>query len=275
MDIAYFTKALEGLTLEAAAQATAEIGFDCVDLLIRSGHTVTPEQPRDIARAVNAFATSGLRTPLATIDATQPDDAASRVLTHCRDAGIGLVRLGFWRYDPAPGWHTLVDAARRDLDGFERLAERLGIRLMIQLHGGSIHSSGAQAAQLLAGRDPARIGAYPDPGNQSIQEGSENWRLTLDILKPFLCCMGVKNGGWFAGPYRPSGQRAWRAEWSALDEGMVPWDEIVPHLMTTGYSGPFSMHSHYRVPREQALDKVRADLAYFRRLIATAGSNNG
>jgi sugar phosphate isomerase/epimerase len=272
VDIAYFTKTLQGLPLDRAAEATAEIGFDCVDLLIRDGHAVTPDAPEAVAGAVTAYAGQGLRAVMATIDATRADEGATRLLAACRDAGIGLVRLGFWRYDPAPGWQALVDAARRDLDGFEALAERLGIRLTIQLHGGSIHASGSQAAQLLAGRDPARIGAYPDPGNQTIQEGSETWRVTFDILKPWLCCIGVKNGAWSAGAFRPSGQREWRAEGCALDEGMVPWDEIVAHLAGTGFAGPFSMHSHYRVPREQALAKVRADLAYFRRLIAGATS---
>jgi sugar phosphate isomerase/epimerase len=51
---------------------------------------------------------------------------------------------------------------------------------------------------------------------------------------------------------------------------MVPWNEIVPHLVATGFAGVLSMHSQYRVPRKQALDKVRADLAHFRRLIAAA-----
>lgn len=270
MDIAYFTKTLQGLYVMEAAEIAAELGFDCIDLLIRDGHAVTPDRPDGIAPAVRTFGASGLRTILATIDATKPDETAARLLGHCADAGIGLVRLGFWRYGPVPGWRDLVDEARRDLEGFEQLAVRLGIKLMVQLHGGSIHSSGAQTAQLLAGRDPARIGAYPDPANQAIQEGREDWRLTLDILEPWLCCMGVKNGGWSAGAFRPSGQREWRAEWTALDEGMVPWDEIVPHLLAAGFGGPFSLHSHYRIPRDQALAKVRGDLVYFRRLVAAA-----
>lgn len=270
MDIAYFTKTLQGLPLERAAETTAALGFDWVDLLIRDGHAVTPDHPDGIAPAVATFASRGLRTAMATIDATRPDEPSATLLTACRDAGVRLVRLGFWRFDPARPRQELVDQALRDLDGFERLAGQLGIKLMIQLHGGSIHSSGAQTAQLLIGRDPKLIGAYPDPGNQTIQEGSENWRQTLAILEPWFCCMGVKNGGWSAGLFRPSGQREWRAEWCALDEGMVPWDEIIPHLVATGFGGPLSLHSHYRIPQDQALAKVRADLVYLRKLIAQA-----
>ncbi|WP_027683126.1 sugar phosphate isomerase/epimerase family protein [Rhizobium leguminosarum] len=270
MDIAYFTKTLEGLPLEEAAGITAGLGFDCADLLIRDGHAVSPDRPEEIVKAVTLFAAAGLRTPMATIDSIRPDDVASRLLGCCGKAGIGQVRLGFWRYDPSRRWQAQLDEARRDLDGFERLAERFGITLTIQLHGGTLHSSGALAVQLLAGRDPVRIGAYPDPANQIIREGSEDWRLTLDILEPWFCCMGVKNSGWFPGAYGPHGQRAWHSDWYGLDEGMVPWNEIVPHLVATGFAGVLSMQSQYRVSRERALDKVRADLAHLRRLVAVA-----
>jgi hypothetical protein len=40
--------------------------------------------------------------------------------------------------------------------------------------------------------------------------------------------------------------------------------------VATGFTGVLSMHSQYRVSREQALDKVRADLAHLRRLVAAA-----
>ncbi|MBX5043840.1 sugar phosphate isomerase/epimerase [Rhizobium lentis] len=270
MDIAYFTKTLEGLPLDRAAKITASLGFDCADLLIRDGHAVSPERPEEIVKAAKLFAAAGVRTPMATIDSTRPDDATSHLLGCCGEAGIGLIRLGFWRYDASRRWRAQLDEARRDLDGFERLAERFGVRLAVQLHGGTLHSSGALAAQLLAGRDYGRIGAYPDPANQIIREGSEDWRLTLDILEPWFCSMGVKNCGWFPGAYGSHGQRAWHSDWYGLDEGMVPWNEIVPHLVTTGFSGVLSVHSQYRLPRDQALDKVRADLAHLRRLVAAA-----
>ncbi|PCK88149.1 xylose isomerase [Rhizobium sophoriradicis] len=270
MDIAYFTKTLEGLPLQTAAEITAGLGFDCADLLVREGHAVSPVRPEEIVKAVKLFAAAGLRIPMATIDAMQPDDPASRLLACCGEAGIGQVRLGFWRYDPLRRWQVQLDEARGYLDGFERLAEKFAIKLTIQLHGGTLHASGALAAQLLAGRDPTRIGAYPDPANQLIREGSENWRLTLDLLEPWFCCIGVKNCGWFPGAYGAHGQRTWHSDWYGLDEGMVPWNHIVPHLIATGFAGVLSMHSQYRVPRDQALAKARADLAHLRRLVAAA-----
>ena len=95
MDIAYFTKTLEGLSLETAAEITAELGFDCADLLVREGHAVSPDRPEKIVEAVKLFAAAGLRTPMATIDATRPDDAVSRLLGFCSEACIRQVRLGF------------------------------------------------------------------------------------------------------------------------------------------------------------------------------------
>lgn len=237
MNIAYFTKSLEGLPLEKAAEITAGLGFDCADLLVRDGQAVTPERPEEIVKAAKLFAAGGLRVPMATIDAIRPDDAASRLLGFCGEAGIGQVRLGFWRYDPSQRWKVQVDEARRDLDGFERLAERFAVKLTIQLHGGTLHSSGALAMHLLAGRDPVRIGAYPDPANQVIREGTEDWRLTLDLLDPWFCCMGVKNSGWFPGVYGAEGQRTWHSDWYGLDDGMVPWNEIIPHLVATALPG--------------------------------------
>lgn len=269
-DIAYFIKTLHGLGIGQAAAVTADLGFDCADLLIREGFTVSPQRLKSIAEAVQAFALEGVRVPMATIDAVRADDSAQTLLGHCRDAGIGIVRLGFWRYRPDTPWRVQADTARHELEVFERLGARLGLKLIVQLHGGTVHASGAQTAWLLADRDPAYIGVYPDPGNQAVQEGSELWPATYDMLAPWIACIGVKNGAWSAGPFRPSGQREWRAEWCALDEGTVPWDDIVSHLVSERYAGLFSMHSHYRVPRSQALAKARADLVHFRGLIAAA-----
>lgn len=270
MQTVLFTKLFRGLATEEMAEATANLGFDGIDLLIRPGHQVEPQAPDQIQAAVRVLQEAGLTVPMATTDLTDPSQfPTERLLAACADAGIKLVRLGYWKYDPATGYAALLETAQRHLHDLVEIAERTGVRLAIQLHGGTIHGSGAQAAALLAGHDPRIIGAYPDPGNQVVQDGREDWRFTFDVLQPWLCCVGVKNGGWFAGEVAESGQRHWRSDWLGLADGMVPWDDILTYLTETGYDGLLSLHSHYEVPLPQVLDQTRVDLNFVRRLIET------
>ena len=269
MDIVLFTKLFRGCELEEIAEAATDLGVDGIDLLIRRGHQVEPEAPERIPAAVRFFEQQGLRVPMATTDLTDPTRMpAERMVAACAEAGIGLIRLGYWHYDPQQGYAIGFETARQHLDELERLAEKTGVRLALQLHGGTIHASGCQAAALLAGHDPSRLGAYPDPGNQTVQDGREDWRFTFDVLRPWLCCVGVKNGGWFPDELAPSGQRRWRSDWYGIPDGMVPWDEILTYLTESGYDGLLSFHSHYEVPLSQALAQTRVDLEFVRRQLA-------
>jgi sugar phosphate isomerase/epimerase len=275
VQIIYFIKHFRGLPLEEVGSTVGELGFDGVDLLIRPGHQVEPGDPDHIPAAVRTLQQAGLSVPLATTDITDPAAAPTeRIIGLCAEAGIGTIRLGFWAYDPGLGYRTAFETAQRHLDTLETMARRAGVRLAIQIHGGSIHSSGALTAALLAGRDPAHLGAYPDPANQVVQEGREDWRMTFDLLQPWLCCVGVKNGGWFPAERAASGQRHWRSDWQGLSEGMVPWDEIIAFLIQRSYGGLLSLHSHYQAPFEQLLDYARADLAFLRRLIAATRASD-
>jgi sugar phosphate isomerase/epimerase len=269
MDIVLFTKLFRGCELEEIATAANDLGVDGIDLLIRPGHQVEPEAPERIPEAVRFLQSQGLRVPMATTDLTDPSRMPTeRLLASCAEAGIGVIRLGYWHYNPQAGCAAIFETARRQLDELDQLAAQTGVRLAIQLHGGTIHASGCQAAALLAGHDPARIGAYPDPGNQTVQDGREDWRFTFDVLQPWLCCVGVKNGGWFPADLAPSGQRRWRSDWYGIPDGMVPWDDILAYLTESGYEGLLSLHSHYEVPLSQVLAQTRVDLEFVRRQLA-------
>lgn len=269
MNKVLFTKLFRGHSIEEIGSTAAELGFDGIDLLIRPGHQVEPDAPERILAAVEHLQSHGLQVPMATTDVTDTTRfPTERLLAACGEAGIELIRLGYWKYDPSRGYAACFDAARRDLEQLAKLAERTGVRVAIQLHGDTIHGSGAQTAALLAGHDPKTIGAYPDPGNQVVQDGREDWRFTFDVLGPWLCCVGVKNGGWFPGELAPTGQRHWRSDWSGLADGMVPWDDIIEYLSGSGYDGLLSFHSHYEVPFPQVLEQTRLDLRFVSRILA-------
>jgi sugar phosphate isomerase/epimerase len=257
-----FTKLFEQREAGEIGRVAAELGFDGIDLLIRSGYTVDPAEARRIPQLVKEFQASGLSVPIATTDLTDVSAfPVEEVFGACAEAGIGLIRLGYWKYDGTRRYADIKAEARRQLGELVDAAGRFGVRLAIQLHGGTIHSSGALTAALLEGHDPAKLGAYPDPGNQAVQDGREDWRLTFDMLEPWLSCVGVKNGGWSR-----SGS-GWESEWLGIADGMVPWPDILDHLRQKGFAGPLSFHSHYTWPYDKVLDQTGADLRYVRDLI--------
>jgi sugar phosphate isomerase/epimerase len=271
MESVLFTKLFRGMTLDEIADSANDLGFDGIDLLIRQGHQVAPDHPAEIAGAVQLLREAGFSVPMATTDITDPGrHPTEAIFAACADAGIKVIRLGYWTYDPALGYRAIFEGARRDLQTLASLARGAGVTLALQLHGKTIHSSGAQALALLQDHDLAVIGAYPDPGNQVVQEGRENWRFTFDALAPWLVCVGVKNGGWFPGALAESGQRHWTSDWLGLSEGMVPWDEIFTYLGATGFDGLLSFHSHYEAPFAQVMNQTRLDLDFARQQLRAA-----
>lgn len=267
-----FTKLFEARPVDEIGQVANELGFDGIDLLIRRGFTVAPDEAAtQLPRAVDKLGQHGQTVPMATTDLTDPQTyPAEQVLHACAEAGIGLVRLGYWKYDGSRPYEQVRDEARKHLDQLISLAEAANLTLAIQLHGGTIHASGATTRALLEDRDPRHLAAYPDPGNQAVQSGREDWRLTLDLLDPWLATIGVKNGGWFPASVDETGQRQWRSDWLGLADGMVPWAEILAHLARVEFDGLLTFHSHYELPYGQVLDQTRTDLGFVRRALEAA-----
>jgi sugar phosphate isomerase/epimerase len=275
MQLVLFTKLFLGQSIEEIGAVGSRLGFDGIDLLVRPGFQVEPANPDGIGPAVARLKQDGLSVPMATTDLTDPAAIDTpRLFAAFGENGIGVVRLGYWKYDPTIGYAALLDTARRHFDQLARLAEAADITLTIQLHGGTIHASGAQAATMLQGHDPNLIGVYPDPGNQTVQNGREDWRFTFDVLKPWINTVGVKNGGWFPATLNESGQRRWHADWLGLADGMVPWDDIIGHLVTMNFDGLLTLHSHYEVPYPQVIDQTALDLNYIKRLIVGNGAQS-
>lgn len=266
MSVLLFTKLFGSRPAGEIAPVAADLGFDGIDLLIRPGCTLAPDTVTDLPRVVEEFGSHGVPVSMVTTDLTDPDVyPVEAVLGACADAGISLVRLGYWSYDGSAPYLAVREQADRDLDRLAEHAEHFGVRLAIQLHGGTIHSSGGLTRTLLERHDPSLVAAYPDPGNQAVQDGREDWRLTFDLLEPWMACVGVKNGGWFVDV-----DKGWRSEWLGLSDGMVPWRDIAGWLHAHAFEGPLTLHSHYERPYDQVLAQTRSDLEYVRSVLAEA-----
>src|SRR5437879_2090601 len=114
MQAVLFTKLFRGLTLEEIGTTTRDLGFEGTDLLIRSGFQVVPNEPDAIPAAVRTLQSYGLAVPMATTDISDPAAfPTERIFANCAEAGIRVVRLGYWKYDPARGYAACLETARR------------------------------------------------------------------------------------------------------------------------------------------------------------------
>ena len=253
-----FTKSFDDAPVDRLADAVAGTGADGADLVVRDGQTVTPAQPQRIGDVAKALQANGLELGMVSTDLLVGDDLADRVIGAAADAGVRYVRPGFYKYDPHRGYRRTVDDTRRDLAGLAKVAARHGVTLALQLHHKTVHTSAALALELLRDLDDVRL--YIDPGNQ-VKEGSEDWRMHLDLVLDRVVCIGVKNAGW----YERDG--TWVPEWQPLvSGGIAPWPEIMPGLRERGYDRLFSLHAHYF--DDDIVGAIRRDIDLARSLFA-------
>ena len=249
MRVIVFSKPFGAIGATELADNLAGLGADGADLVVRDGQVVTPDDPRGIGAVARALERNGLRLEVVTTDLLDADATAERIVAACAEAGVSVMRTGFYRYDPARGYGPCLESARRGLANLARLTAEHGVRLAVQLHHRTIHPSAAHARALVGDLD---VAFYADPGNQA-HEGSEDWRLSLDIMGDRLACMGVKNAAW------RRGSDGWECGWVPLADGVVNWPEIIAGLHQRGYSGPLSLHLFYPTP--DLLAALREDLA--------------
>lgn len=81
MQTVLFTKLFRGRSLADIASATYALGFDGIDLLIRTGHQAEPDDPRSILGALDYLARAGLAVPMVTTDLTDPSGERSEAET--------------------------------------------------------------------------------------------------------------------------------------------------------------------------------------------------
>ncbi|MEV0618924.1 sugar phosphate isomerase/epimerase [Nonomuraea sp. NPDC050404] len=260
MRLLAFTKPFGRIDAPLLAETVASVGADGADLLVREGQTVGPADPAGIAAVAAELGRRGLTLDVVTTDLLDAGADADRLIAACGESGVPLVRVGFYRYDPAAGYRRLLEESRAALARLHGLAARHGVNLALQLHHGTIHPSASLALALAGDLNDVRF--YADPGNQA-KEGSEAWALNVDLLGDRMACMGVKNAVW------RSAADGWVCEWQPFaDGGVVPWPEILPGLRARGYTGALSLHVHY--PAADPVAAVRRDLGHLRRLLPGA-----
>src|ERR1700682_5058068 len=120
MQFVYFTKTLQDLDVKGVAAFCQEVGVDGVDLTVRPGYPVSPDNAAAaLPEAVKILSDNGLTLGLvsAQTDLNDPDGKTARaIFDACAKAEVPAVKIGYFAYR-APFDDALKDARTR-LAGF-------------------------------------------------------------------------------------------------------------------------------------------------------------
>ncbi len=276
MRFVMFTKLLKDLDLDRLADEVQALGFDGLDLAVRPGYPVNPENVgAALPAAAKKWAARGMSVGLVTTDFDFLNPAAPGVeplMGACAEIGCREIKLGYWVYRGEDYWGR-VEEIRKSLAGFERLCARYRVRVSIHTHSGEYYGSNcAGAMHLVQGFDPRCIGVYMDPGHLSLD--GEWLPMAFSMVKEHLSLIAVKNFGWFR--KEQAGGVEWTRRVVPLREGLVNWREVLRLARGAGYDGVFSLHSEYEGwTTEEILRQTREDLRYLKDLAEQAAAEGG
>jgi len=274
MRILMFIKMLKNkgnLSLEEAAEFIAEMGFDGVDLTVREGGYVIPEDVVEkLPQAVQALKLKGLDVPMITTNVTDAGkDYAEEVFRTASECGVRYVKLGYWRYAGFGRIISQIEEVRKQLNEIYALSQRYNVTATVHTHAGPYLSADpALLYMLLKEYDPEWLGAYIDPGHMFAESGPLGLEMRIDLLAPYIRLVAVKNYRWLRLSDVKTGEKTWKLQMMPLSEEIVPWPMVFKCLKTLGFNGCISVHSEYEaLGFEELIQQTKEDLDYTRNVL--------
>ncbi len=174
-----------------------------------------------------------------------------------------MIRIGAERHDRSKPYHPQFLAARAGFAALVEKARERGIKILYEIHVGTVAVTASRAYELLRDLDPDHIGAIYDVPNM-LRTGLEDTRMGMEILGPYLAHCHIGNGTPVAGERDETGAVPWKWEFSGLREGAAPIARIVADLTGVGYTGFLSLEDFG--PGDDT-EKVRDQGGYLRQLM--------
>ena len=241
LDIHIFSKHLQFLDYPAMAAAAAAMSFAGVDLTVRPGGHVLPENvDRDLPRAVRAIKAAGLRSQLMTTAILSADDPLTAgVLRAAANQGIERYRPGWYPFDTALPVLESLEHTRRTAAKLAELNERIGIAGSYQNHAGlSIGANLYEIETILTGLGNEAMGCQYDIRHATV-EGGRSWPTGLRLIAPRINTIVLKDFRW------EQRDGKWQILNVPIGEGMVDFTAYFRYLKAHQIKVPVSLHCEY------------------------------
>ncbi|MDC6352201.1 sugar phosphate isomerase/epimerase [Zeaxanthinibacter sp. PT1] len=236
-----FSKHLQFLNYMEMSEAAAEMGFDGLDLTVRSGGHIDPGQVlEELPKAVKAMENYDLQPGMMTtsiLDASNTQQL--RVLETASRLGITHYRTGWLKY---PDDIAISEAQEKFAGHFrelETINRDLGLIGCYQNHSGAhVGAPVWDIPQILKKTQNTHMGMQYDI-RHAVVEGSQSWELGLRLVQPHIKSIVIKDFKWG----QVNGK--WQPVNTPLGKGMVDFKRFFSLLKQYQINVPISLHLEY------------------------------
>jgi L-ribulose-5-phosphate 3-epimerase len=260
----FFSKHLPDLVPGDVAKAVRDIGFDGVDLTVRSGGHVLPAKAAvDLPKAIEAIKSHGVAVPMVTTELKSANDPTARpLLQAAARSGVRYFKTGYWHYSASGDVRAEVAATGKDLEGLAALARELGIEMGFHNHAAYVGAALWDIAPSIDRLDPKWAGYYFDPRHAVAEGGGGAWKSAANLAMTRLKMVAVKDFYW------KKSEKGWVIQDCPIGEGQVDWAWIGKALRAASFAGPISVHLEYEIPGATAAERTRSTLELARKDLA-------
>ncbi len=257
-----FTKRWAPLPPEQLGEVVAGLGFDGIELPVRPGSWVSPE---DVGARLPAMV-EGLRRAGVAV-ASVAADPTPPVLAACGDAGVDLVRVmaGVDPGDP-------LGSVARQRDAWASLAadcERFGVRIGVQQHRGGYVATTMGVMSLIADA-PEHLVMVWDACHDALTGADP--AVSLELAAPRLAMANIKNAAFRDATATAMGAQPQELWYAPGRHGVTDWERVLGLLAEREWAGPICLTAELSdaVTPDDVADVMRDDLVWAKQLWAAA-----
>lgn len=281
------TVSLPELDMEGQAKFLAGLGYDGIELRVRrctdeqrkaavpSGwgyhvNDVTPENFKDKAPEIlkilsdHGLQLAGMATNMSCLDMEQFKNALEGAVA----AKSPFIRLGaaagFTGKD-TDDYHAIYGETVAGYARCLELTRGTGIKLILEMHGNTIHPSASLAYRIVSNFSPNDVGVIYDPQNM-VRDGFETPAIAVQLLGQYLthCHFGAHRP--VAGEKDENGTVQWTWERCPINEGLFNFPLIFKLLKKQNYSNFITVEDFGPQSPEEKFSQA---IAYFKKIEAT------
>ena len=241
LSVHIFSKHLQFLEYLAVGEKAAELGFSGVDLTVRPGGHVLPENVKiDLPKAIEKINKGGSNCKMITTKVESIRYNVDRdILRTASRVGIKYYRSNWFKFSEEEPLESTLKKYQHLIKELSHLNKELGLVGCYQNHAGTdVGAAIWEVKKLLEISDQNHFGAQYDI-RHAVVEGGLSWQNGLRLIRPYIKTIVLKDFKWG----KINGK--WKAINTPIGEGMVDFKKYFGLLKKYQLNVPVSLHLEY------------------------------